>query len=63
MSDFKARLGREVPKENETRVVFSIRTSRGNRLELDGMFDEAAVLKAWSDLCANQAKRDPATAA
>ncbi|RQS39741.1 hypothetical protein [Burkholderia sp. Bp8990] len=56
--DFKARIGRDIPKEGETRVVFSIRTSRGNRLELDGLFDEAVVLKAWSELCANQAKRD-----
>lgn len=57
MSDFKARLGREVPKENETRVVFSIRTSRNNRLELEGTFDEAVVLRLWSELNANQAKR------
>ncbi|WP_322068963.1 hypothetical protein [Paraburkholderia bannensis] len=58
MSDFKARLGREVPKESETRVVFSIRTSKNNRLELDGMFDEAVVLKIWGELCANQAQRE-----
>ncbi|WP_321878437.1 hypothetical protein [Paraburkholderia bannensis] len=51
MSDFKARLGRDVPKEGETRVVFSIRTSRNNRLELDGTFDEAVVLRLWKELC------------
>jgi len=57
MSEFKARIGREVPRENETRVVFSIRTSRNNRLELDGVFDEEVVLALWEQLCANQAKR------
>ncbi|WP_175837084.1 hypothetical protein [Burkholderia anthina] len=60
MSDFKARIGRELPKENETRVVFSIRTSLGNRLEIDGTFDECVVLKLWTELHQNQAKRaDP----
>lgn len=57
MSEFKARIGREVPKENETRLVFSIRTSRGNRMELDGTFDEAVVLRLWTELHENQAKR------
>jgi hypothetical protein len=58
MSDFKARLGRDLPKDGTTRVVFSIRTSRGNRLELDGTFEEEIVLKVWRELCANQAKRE-----
>ncbi|MDN8066294.1 hypothetical protein [Burkholderia vietnamiensis] len=58
MSDFKARIGRDIPKEGETRAVFSIRTSRGNRLEMYGLFDEAIVMKAWRELCANLAKRN-----
>lgn len=57
MADFKARIGREVPKEGETRVVFSIRTARGTRMELDGTFNEEAVLKAWQDLHADLSRR------
>jgi hypothetical protein len=57
MADFKARIGREVPKEGETRVVFSIRTARGTRMELEGTFNEEAVLKAWQDLHADLSKR------
>lgn len=56
MPDFKARIGREVPQEGKTRVVFSIRTSRGSRLEIDGVYDEAVVLAAWKFVCANDAK-------
>ncbi|HDR9163636.1 TPA: hypothetical protein QDB28_004040 [Burkholderia vietnamiensis] len=56
-TEFKARIGRDVPKQGEIRVVFSMRTARGNRLELDGVFDEEVALKAWSDLYANQVKR------
>jgi hypothetical protein len=57
VADFKARIGREVPKAGETRVVFSIRTARGTRMELDGTFNEEAVLKAWKDLHADLSKR------
>ena len=57
MSDFKARIGREVPKEGETRVVFSIRTARGTRMELEGTFNEETVLKAWQELHADLSKR------
>jgi hypothetical protein len=46
--DFKARIGREVPKEGETRVVFSILTARGTRMEIDGTYPEAVVLEAWA---------------
>ncbi|MBN3839308.1 hypothetical protein [Burkholderia sp. Ac-20349] len=55
--EFKARIGRDVPKQGEIRVVFSMRTARGNLLELDGVVDEDVALKAWNDLYANQAKR------
>lgn len=55
-ADFKARIGREVPPEGKTRVVFSIRTALGNRLELDGVYDEAVVLQAWKALHASGAE-------
>jgi hypothetical protein len=57
MADFKARIRREVPKEGETRVVFSIRTARGTRMELEGTFNEETVLKAWQELHADLSKR------
>jgi hypothetical protein len=60
MTDFKARIGREVPPDGKTRVVFSIRTARGNRLELDGVFDEEAVLEAWQKLHAALSKQGKA---
>lgn len=57
MAEFKARIGREVPKDGETRVVFSIRTARGTRMELEGTFSEEVVLDAWKGLHADLSKR------
>lgn len=57
MSAFKATIGREVPKEGDTRVVFSIRTARGTRMELDGVFTEEIVLAAWKQLHEDMANR------
>lgn len=53
MPDFKARIGREVPKQGEVRVVFSIRTSSGSRLELNGTYTERSVQVALAALHGN----------
>jgi hypothetical protein len=55
--EFRARMPRDIPKEGRTRVVFSIKTSRGNRLELDGEYDEAEILKLWTALCGLKGKQ------
>jgi hypothetical protein len=60
MSDFKARIGREVPAAGKTRIVFSIRTARGTRMELEGTFTEGVVLDAWTKLHADMANQKPA---
>ncbi|WP_250502789.1 hypothetical protein [Caballeronia sp. AZ7_KS35] len=57
MSQFKASIGRDVPKAGDTRVVFSIRTARGIRMELDGTFTEDVVLAAWKAMHEDMAKR------
>ncbi|BAO88965.1 hypothetical protein [Caballeronia cordobensis] len=57
MSQFKASIGRDVPKTGDTRVVFSIRTARGTRMELDGTFTEDVVLAAWKAMHEDMAKR------
>lgn len=54
--EFKARMPRETPPPARTHVVFSIKTCRGSRLELDGEYDEAAILKLWGELCKLDAK-------
>jgi len=50
MPEFKARIGREVPKQGETRVVFSIRTADGSRLEVNGTYPEQRVSAALAAL-------------
>jgi hypothetical protein len=57
MSQFKASIGRDIPKAGDTRVVFSIRTARGTRMELDGTFTEDVVLAAWKAMHEDMAKR------
>jgi hypothetical protein len=48
MAAFNVSIGREVPKEGDTCVVFSIRTARGTRMELDGTFTQAVAEEVLS---------------
>lgn len=47
---FNASMPRAKVPEGKTHVVFSIKTCRGSRLELDGEYDEAEILKMWATL-------------